>query len=751
MVDRFFRPSVDEINDVYTRLFKSTLTLSKLKDAAIGGRLLRPSDDPIGVVGRSMIWRLFLCENEPLKPPAQDTPALSLKFWQDSRKMYVDSLLDKMQAPDGSYHEGLIIPGVESPPRSNQTPVKNLDKNNPLSLDTENPWTTWFASVELRKTILQDVERTFPDVGYFRDPEVQSDLTNILFIYSLQNPVLGYRQGMHELLALLYYACDFDSISEEQAAHLTDRELGDLLSRASVTADAYTLFLAVMRGVGRWYEWREPPALSRKGSPSPTSGPGEIQPYVAPIVEACNRIQSTYLKSVDPDLWKHLQASGVEAQIYGIRWLRLLFTREFGIPDALLLWDGLLACDPTLELAKWICVAMLIRIRNQLIPSDYSTQLTFLLRYPPPTHSIASLTTSEQSFATHHVTILLRQALSLQISPTVATGASVVYENRNLLNIASEVPEPPPPPTKRRAEQGRTSTRNDGPLRMLQRPMHVRYGSSGSLGLPDIARNILDRSESLGINRTVMNAVSEIKRNLPDLSASFNTTQDQPASFQLLDGRPAEQRPHWEMRSRFEVEKEMAELRKLQEKIGDSLEWILETLSQENDDESIPRKQQALESLTYAKDILKGSVSVIDDARLFNEKPLRRRENTQENTPTTQASRISGYPPFPSSPVNSWPDTQKTVTSQANDPERRRGLGHSSSSPSLSNNSVRLSPVLPRTPWTPVPNKQPSSDPSAESTPPKPPQRSASSSSRPTQTEKSAAKPPIQHDPLGVL
>jgi TBC1 domain family protein 5 len=150
-------------------------------------------------------------------------------------------------------------------------------------------------------------------VGYFRDPEVQSDLTNILFIYSLQNPALGYRQGMHELLALLYYACDFDSISEEQAARLKSRELGDLLSRAWVTADAYTLFLAVMRGVGRWYEWREHPASS-----SPGPGPVDIQPYVAPIVEACNRIQSTYLKSVDPDLWKHLQASGIEAQIYGM-------------------------------------------------------------------------------------------------------------------------------------------------------------------------------------------------------------------------------------------------------------------------------------------------------------------------------------------------------------------------------------------------------------------------------------------------
>ena len=154
-----------------------------------------------------------------------------------------------------------------------------------------------------------------------------------------------------------------------------------------------------------------------------------------------------------------------------------------------------------------------------VIPSDYSTQLTFLLRYPPsPIPNFASSTASEQSFTAHPVTLLLRQALSLQVSPTVATGASVVYENRNLLNIAPEVPEPPPPPRKRRAEQGRTFAISDGPLRMLQRPMHVRYGSSSTLGLPDIAKNLMDRSESLGINRTVMNAVSEIKVPIKRLS-----------------------------------------------------------------------------------------------------------------------------------------------------------------------------------------------------------------------------------------
>ena len=51
------------------------------------------------------------------------------------------------------------------------------------------------------------------------------------------------------------------------------------------------------------------------------------------------------------------------------RWLRLLFTREFSMPDALKLWDGLFACDSTLHLVQWVCVAMLIRIRNERAPS----------------------------------------------------------------------------------------------------------------------------------------------------------------------------------------------------------------------------------------------------------------------------------------------------------------------------------------------------------------------------------------------
>ena len=50
------------------------------------------------------------------------------------RREFKALLLDKMRAPDGSYEEGLLIPGTsESPPRTERS-SSNLDRNNPLSL-----------------------------------------------------------------------------------------------------------------------------------------------------------------------------------------------------------------------------------------------------------------------------------------------------------------------------------------------------------------------------------------------------------------------------------------------------------------------------------------------------------------------------------------------------------------------------------------------------------------------------------------
>ena len=130
---------------------------------------------------------------------------------------------------------------------------------------------------------------------------------------------------MHELLAPLYHAVDFDSILDEDNSGVGP-DVREFCSRTWVAADAWSLFSLVMRSAGRWYEWQETKALSASKTTSPipshvhlSATPDVVlKPYVAPIIEACNRIQSTLLKSVDPQLWRSLQSSGIEPQIYGM-------------------------------------------------------------------------------------------------------------------------------------------------------------------------------------------------------------------------------------------------------------------------------------------------------------------------------------------------------------------------------------------------------------------------------------------------
>lgn len=87
----------------------------------------------------------------------------------------------------------------------------DLVKNNPLAIDDDAPWQRHFQDEQFRKQIQQDITRTFPSLEFFRRQQVQEDLLNILFCYARSHPDLSYRQGMHELLAGLYYIVATDA------------------------------------------------------------------------------------------------------------------------------------------------------------------------------------------------------------------------------------------------------------------------------------------------------------------------------------------------------------------------------------------------------------------------------------------------------------------------------------------------------------------------------------------------------------
>jgi len=326
----------------------------------------------------------------------------------------------------------------------------------------------------------------------------------------------------------------------------------------------------------------------------------------------------------------------------------------------MLLWDGLFASfSPTSDLVLWLCVAMLIRIRTKreiyppfrsshspqvlVIPSDYSTQLTYLLRYPA--------CPSPEAGAPHHIVLLIRHATALEISPHPATGTTLMIENRNFLNIPLEVPDPPIP-RRRPRQQERPH--------LIAPSESSAPGTSGSqifspqLSFPELfARGLLDRGESLGINRTVMNAVSELKvrimpihrqypilndsqRNLPDLASTLVRPPFPMSSFSaypLLDDKSPEECYVRDHRSDLESAHDLSELRRQNRHLGEAAGWVLDVLVQESSSETRAQRKQALESLSYIRDVLRGQVEEVDERRLWGEVEFKKRWEAREKSP----------------------------------------------------------------------------------------------------------------------
>ncbi|KAJ2057354.1 hypothetical protein GGI17_005695 [Coemansia sp. S146] len=257
---------------------------------------------------------------------------------------------------------------------------------NPLSLDEDSPWFQYHQDQELRTTIIQDVARTFPEEAYFREARVQKLLADILFVYAKLHSSLQYRQGMHELLAPILMAVDRDSVQCEGGDVFF---VGQILDRRFVEHDAFAMFDRLMRICLPWYQ--APSFTSPRLKPVYKAGGSERQAAAdagrlhTPIIAQCHLLMEK-LASVEPQLAGHLQSLDIEPQLFGIRWFRLLFSREFSkLSDVFLLWDILLADSgmDNLRLAEWVGIVFLLANRRQLLQGDYADNLSTLLHLPP--------------------------------------------------------------------------------------------------------------------------------------------------------------------------------------------------------------------------------------------------------------------------------------------------------------------------------------------------------------------------------
>ncbi len=148
-----------------------------------------------------------------------------------------------------------------------------------------------------------------PDEPYFRQEATQKLLTDILFIYCKLNQDIGYRQGMHEILAPILWVVDKDALSKpisEDSQASTDL-MHELLDANYIEHDSFALFSLIMRTGKSFYE------LGEAGNPQSA---GSLEPTLSPIVERSRRIHEVMLARFDPELASHLTQVEILPQIF---------------------------------------------------------------------------------------------------------------------------------------------------------------------------------------------------------------------------------------------------------------------------------------------------------------------------------------------------------------------------------------------------------------------------------------------------
>ena len=137
-------------------------------------------------------------------------------------------------------------------------------------------------------------------------------IERILFIYAKLNPGVGYVQGMNEILAPIYYV--FAAKAAED----------DVESQAYAEADSFFVFTTMMAEVRDHFV--------RSLDQDASTG-----------INATMWRMSQRLAWFDRPLFRDLSKKDVKEQYYAFRWITVLCSQEWDLPDVIRLWDSILA------------------------------------------------------------------------------------------------------------------------------------------------------------------------------------------------------------------------------------------------------------------------------------------------------------------------------------------------------------------------------------------------------------------------
>ncbi|XP_065321757.1 TBC1 domain family member 13-like [Gordionus sp. m RMFG-2023] len=170
----------------------------------------------------------------------------------------------------------------------------------------------------------------------------------ILFVYAKLNPGQSYIQGMNEILGPIYYVmANFNDESEKiYAEHDSFFCFTNLMSEVR---DNFIPHMDIDKDHG--------------------------------IGAQMKRLKDILLQ-IDPDIHAHFERQDLKLHYFCYRWLMLLFSQEFRLPDVIRLWDSIFSTTDKKTFCLYVSIAMLTLIRNQLLKEDFAHNLKLLQNYP---------------------------------------------------------------------------------------------------------------------------------------------------------------------------------------------------------------------------------------------------------------------------------------------------------------------------------------------------------------------------------
>jgi len=223
-------------------------------------------------------------------------------------------------------------------------------------------------------SIRKDTVRTHPDLYFFLEPDQNlglrryAALERILFIWAKLNKGVCYVQGMNEIVGTLFYVLAND-VNADWAKH--------------AEADTYWLFDILMRELRDIY------------MPDKDHDDDGIHARLDDI--------EMLLSKHDPQLQQHLQKLGINTSLYAVRWVTTLLSREFLLPDTIRLWDSIFSSTNMEGFLRYVCVTMIVMVRDDLLKGDFSQCLQLLHDYP--SQNVDQLLESSQALESYEMMI----------------------------------------------------------------------------------------------------------------------------------------------------------------------------------------------------------------------------------------------------------------------------------------------------------------------------------------------------------